>query len=135
MKRKKKFIEIAPEMAEARDAQFRIPQEIITLVVDLSQNRRLITPTANKKAIYRDLRNYAGDGIVCSEVIKLAVTLGLLCQKLADGKKKKTIHAYLNYRISIASFYTGLCGRDLLAVVTDMVQRDLDGYPNREFPR
>jgi hypothetical protein len=134
MNRKKKFIEIAPEMAEARDAQFRIPQEIITLVVDLSQNRRLITPTTSKKAIYRDLRNYAGDGIVCSQVVKLAVTLGLLCQQLADGEQKETVHAYLDYRIAAASFYYGWVGRDLLAVVTDMVQSDLDGYPNRKFP-
>jgi hypothetical protein len=131
---KKKFIDIAPQMADAREAQFRIPQEIIALVVDLSQNRRLVTPTASKKAIYRDLTNYAGDGIVCSQAVKLAVTLGLLCQELADGKKKKTIHAYLDYRIAAASFYSGWCGRDLLAVVTDTVQRDLDGYPNRKFP-
>jgi hypothetical protein len=132
---KKKFLDIAPKMGEPRDKQFRIPQEFVALVVELSQNRQLITPTANRKTIYRDVMNYAGDGIVCSQAVKLAITLGLLCQELADGKKKKTIYAYLSYRISVASFYTGACGRDLLAVVTDMVQRDLDGYPNRELPR
>ena len=123
---KQKFVDVTPKMLEVEEVQFRIPQEIITLVVDLSQNRQLITPTASKKTIYRDLMNYAGDGIVCSQAVKLAVTLGLLCQQLADGKKKKTVQAYLEYCIAAASFYTGSCGRELLAVVTDMVQNDLD---------
>lgn len=132
---KTKFIDIAPQMAEARDVQFRIPQEIIALVVNLSQNRRLITRTAKRKTVYRDLMNCAGDGIICSQAVKLAVTLGLLCQELADGKNKKIVHAYLDYRIAAASFYTGATGRELLDVVRDMVQSDLDGYPkNREFP-
>jgi|SRR5208282_4790395 len=130
---KKKFLDIVPQMAEARDVQFRIPQEIIALVVELSQNRQLITPTANRKTIYREVMNYARE-IVCAQAVKLAVTLGLFCQELADGKNKKIVHAYLDYRIATASFYTGGTGRELLDVVTDMVQRDLDGYPNREFP-
>jgi hypothetical protein len=113
-------------MLEVGEVRFRIPEEIIMLVVDLSQNRQIVTPTASKKTIYRDLMNYAGDGIVCSQAVKLAVTLGLLCQQLADGKKKKTVQAYLEYCIASASFYTGCCGRALLAVVTDMVQNDLD---------
>jgi len=123
---KQKFIEVAPKMLEVREVRSRIPEEIITLVVDLSQIRQIITPTASKKTIYRDLMNYAGHGIVSSQAVKLAVTLGLLCQQLADGEKKKTVQAYLEYRIAAASFYTGCCGRDLLAVVTDMLQNDLD---------
>jgi hypothetical protein len=76
-----------------------------------------------------DLTDHVGRGMVAPEAIKLAATLALLCQKLADGKKK-TIHAYLDYRISVASFYSERCGRELLATVTKMVQRDLDGRPN-----
>jgi len=120
--KKRKFIEIAPEMAEGKWVQWNIPREVIALIVDLAQN-----PEA---ATYPDLMEFAGRDVVAPAVIKLASMLAQLCDGLADGRSKKAIHAYLNCRISIAAFYTGCSGRDLLDVVTGMVRRDLIGRPN-----
>lgn len=135
MKHTKKFREIAPEMAEAKHVQFNIHPELLDLIIALARNRGLVTSGANQKAVSTNMRNHLGEGMVAPEVIKLAATLALLCQTLADGKSKKAIHEYLNYRISVAGFFTGATGRDLLGVVATMVRNDLNGFPNRKLPR
>ncbi len=131
---KKTFKDLVPEMAEAKHVQFQINPELLSLVIALARNRQLASG-ANRKAVSTAMRNYLGEGMVAPEVIKLAATLALFCQTLADGKNKKTMHAYLTYRISVAAFYTGATERDLLGVVAAMVQNDLDGLPNRTLPR
>ncbi len=48
--------------------------------------------------------NYVGTGLVDPIFVRLAANLGVLCQMLAGGKNKETIHDYLNYQIIVDLF-------------------------------
>jgi hypothetical protein len=95
--------------------------EFVDLVVNLSQR---VTPKADMTTDYKNLMKYPGVELVDPVFLKLATNLALLCRELADGKNKKTIHAYLTYRLFDAGYSTLCLGRDLLAVVAGTVRKD-----------
>lgn len=123
--KKKKFIDIIPTTRKSPKPCCVIPWEVIAMIVELAQKHSSVTTAANEKTIYRDLMQYVGKGVVCPEAVKLAAVLGLLCQKLADGNKKKSIQTYLESRIVGASYWVEF-DRDFLAGMTDAVRQDLD---------
>jgi len=129
-KKKQKIAEIVPELGNEQYVQFAIVDEIIDLVISLAGNPRAVKPNANS-----ELRNYVGERMVAPEILKLASTVALFRQKLSNGNNKKTLRNYLNYRVSVVTFYTGYWGRQVLDAVRVAVQKDIDGFPNRQLPR
>jgi len=137
MKHKMKFVEMVPDLAEGEYQQRNIPPELCDFTVKLALNRKL-TMGATQKIVYNNLLTYIGPDFLQPEVIRIAASLAIMCRQMADGRNKKTVSNYLNYRILVASYiadyYGGYYGDWLLTLLSGDVDTDAEGSKCPAFP-
>jgi hypothetical protein len=137
LRKKMQIIDLVPETYIPTRCHLVAP-EVKSLIVRyaLLQNR-YDHCTAGGAYAYRislrkalDLR--IGRGILCRPAIELAIDLAPLCRRMKDGKKKRNILFYLDYRLNSAC--RRLRGRHLLSDVSAAVKQDMKKCDPRTRP-
>ena len=128
MQKKMNFVQLAPEIPNAEPTPKRlIAAEVTNLIVELAirLSRQDSVDQKDDRTLRYELDLDLGSGILCRQAVTLVVALAQLCQTVKDGKNKKQVSAYLNRRLNLANYRTGLTGRDLLASIAEKVEIDL----------